>query len=206
MLRDDASLARGRAADALAADARRDRGRGRATCSRVGRALVARRARARGVARHAHARSTSPSVDRVRSAGSCFAHGCRADVASRCRAEPASRLSRPSREPTGRFDPPRHVVVEAVDARPRRGPRPARRPHVAALHPDDAVGRRRRSSPAPTGVLAGTACATETFAQLDPTRRGHVGRGRRRRARRRATSSARSRARCARSSPASAPR
>ena len=60
-----------------------------------------------------------------------------------------------------------HVVARRGRARARRGPRPARRPHRRARP------RATRAAVADVvaradGVLAGTACATEVFAQLDP--------------------------------------
>ena len=65
---------------------------------------------------------------------------------------------------------------------PGRGPRRARRPHVDGAHPGPAPAARALRGPGRPGVLAGTACATEVFAQLDPAVRVDLG-GRRRRRR-----------------------
>jgi len=65
------------------------------------------------------------------------------------------------------FDPPRHFVVDAVkraiadDVGPLGDLSAALLPHRARAVAD--------FIPRAPGVLAGTACATETFAQLDPT-------------------------------------
>ena len=147
---------RGRAAD------RPSRGRGaahggRPTCSigRPGR-VVRRRPLAREESRGApRPRPTSPTAD----PDACAAAGwCRRRLPSSrsaVSAEPSPctrrspRCARPSRRALAEdLDPLGDLTAGAAARRARR--------------------RRRRSCPAPTGVLAGTACATETFAQLDP--------------------------------------
>jgi nicotinate-nucleotide pyrophosphorylase (carboxylating) len=65
------------------------------------------------------------------------------------------------------FDPPRHFVVDAVARAITDDVGPLGDLSAALLPPDDrAVAD---FIPRASGVLAGTACATETFAQLDPS-------------------------------------
>jgi len=65
------------------------------------------------------------------------------------------------------FDPPRHFVVEAVARAIADDVGPLGDLSAALLpHDDRAVAD---FIPRAAGVLAGTACATETFAQLDPS-------------------------------------
>jgi len=67
----------------------------------------------------------------------------------------------------GEFDPPRHFVVDAVARAVTEDIGPLG-DVSAALLPLGA-GAVADFIPRASGVLAGTACATETFAQLDPT-------------------------------------
>ena len=67
------------------------------------------------------------------------------------------------------FDPPRHAVVEAVGRALAEDIGPLG-DISAALLPNDAVTV-ADIVPRAAGVLAGTACATETYAQLDPRMR-----------------------------------
>jgi nicotinate-nucleotide pyrophosphorylase (carboxylating) len=65
------------------------------------------------------------------------------------------------------FDPPRHFVVDAVSRSIADDVGPLGDLSAALLPPDDrAVADFIPRAP---GVLAGTACATETFAQFDPS-------------------------------------
>lgn len=68
---------------------------------------------------------------------------------------------------SARFDPPRHVVVEAV-ARAIAEDLGPLGDISAALLPDPDEVTIADVVPRAAGVLAGTACATEAYAQLDP--------------------------------------
>ena len=173
------------------------------TCSRSS-ARSSRAALAREESRGTHTRLDFPEPLAARSTAAwCSSHGLDARRSCRC----PDRSSRGARAVNGshEFDPPR--------ARRASTPSRARSPRTSARSATSPPRSCRTTTRAVAdfvaradGVLAGTACATETFAQLDPSVRVTLGRGRRRRDRARASRSAGSRARCGRSSPASAPR
>ncbi len=123
----------------------------------VGRALVAAALAAPRVAGDPHPPRLPGALGRVR-------RSLRLRARRRSGARPAPRRRRRWREPDVRtLDPPRHAVVEAVGARARRGPRPARRPHRRA----PAERRRRRW---PTSCPARPACSPARPAPPRPSR------------------------------------
>ena len=134
------------------------------------------RARARGVgaprvARHPHPLRLPRAVARRSSAASC-SRATTTPTSCPCSACPSPRRERRSTRPVD-------VDRRRRRARARRGPRAARRSHRRARSPStrrataDVVARAG-------GVIAGTRCATEVFAQLDDAVRARLARRRRR--------------------------